>query len=131
MREVKTSGRNHGRITATDLGLKNLLLTENGVTFQPQSGATIQGTIDVTTNALEANPGTTASLFTALPATPTAAGLDWAPSAASPARTGGLAAFTGAIATKAGTFITATAYRGAADPAGAKWWQGWTNYAEN
>ena len=37
----------------------------------------------------------------------------------------------GAIATKAGTFVTGTAYRGAADPAGPKWWQGWTNYATN
>ncbi len=119
------------RITGTDLLLKNLLLAENGVNFQPQSGATIQGTVDLTANALEAATGTAVSLFTALPAAPTAAGLDWSPSAASPARTGGLAAFTGAVATKAGTFITATAYRGAADPSGPKWWQGWTNYAEN
>jgi len=24
-----------------------------------------------------------------------------------------------------------TTYLGAADPAGTKWWQGWTNYAAN
>jgi hypothetical protein len=27
--------------------------------------------------------------------------------------------------------ITPTAYRGAADPNGPKWWQGWTTYARN
>jgi hypothetical protein len=42
-----------------------------------------------------------------------------------------MAAFTGAIAAKAGTFVTATSFRGAADPNGAKWWEGWTSYADN
>ncbi len=119
------------RITGTELALSNLLLAENGVVFQPQSGATIQGTVDVTAAAIEANAATSTSLFTGLPATPTLGTLDWSLSAASPARTGGLATFTGAIATKAGTVVTATSYRGAADPSGPKWWQGWTNYAEN
>lgn len=36
-----------------------------------------------------------------------------------------------ALATKGGTFITGTAYRGAADPAGADWWATWTNYDIN
>ena len=30
-----------------------------------------------------------------------------------------------------GGFVTGTSFRGAADPSAAKWWQGWTNYAEN
>ncbi len=119
------------RITGTQLALSNLLLTENGVVFQPQSGATIQGTVDVNANAIEANAATSTSLFTGLPATPTLGTLDWSLSTASVARTGGLATFTGALATKAGTFVTGTSYRGAADPSGPKWWQGWTNYAEN
>jgi hypothetical protein len=42
-----------------------------------------------------------------------------------------MAAFTGAISTKAGSFITPTAYRGAADPNGPRWWNGWTSYADN
>jgi hypothetical protein len=43
-----------------------------------------------------------------------------------------MATFTGTIATKAGTFIAGTSYRGAADPnAAAKWWEGWTSYADN
>ncbi len=119
------------RITGTQLALNNLLLTENGVVFQPQSGATIQGTVDATANAIEANVATSTSLFTGLPATPTLGTLDWSLSTASPGRTGGLATFSGAIATKAGSFVTATSYRGAADPSSPKWWQGWTNYAEN
>ncbi|MBX3148193.1 MAG: fibronectin type III domain-containing protein [Gemmatimonadales bacterium] len=120
------------RIAAGDLTLKNLLLAQNGVTFQAPSGTTVQGTVDVAANAIEAVGATTASLFTAFPtgAPANAAAFDWTPSATSAARTGGLTTFTGQLATKAGTFITGTSYRGAADPNGAKWWQGWTNYAE-
>jgi hypothetical protein len=91
----------------------------------------------VTSNnlTLAANTVTTASLFTALPATGAVpsglSAFDFTPVAGSPIATGGLAAFTGKIATKGGTFITGTAYRGAADPAGAKWWTGWTSYSRN
>jgi hypothetical protein len=121
------------RITAGLLDMRNALITENGVTFQPQSGSTVQGTLDPVTNALEVSGAgsTAAAVFSGLPSTPSAATLDWVPAAGSPARTGGLAAFAGALATRAGTFITATTYRGAADPSGPKWWQGWTSYAEN
>jgi hypothetical protein len=42
-----------------------------------------------------------------------------------------MAAFSGAIAAKAGSFVVPTTYRGAADPAGPKWWEGWTYYARN
>lgn len=119
------------RIAAGDLQLKNLLLTDNGVAFQPQTGSVIQGAVDLTANAIESQTGTAPSLFAGLPATPSVATLDWQPSAGSPARTGGMSTFAGALAAKAGTFVTATAYRGAAGPDGVKWWQGWTNYAEN
>jgi hypothetical protein len=78
---------------------------------------------------------TTASLFTTFPATTgsstTAASFDWTPAAASPAATGGLNAFTGLIQSRAGTFIQATPYRGAAAPGGPKWWEGWTAYFQN
>jgi hypothetical protein len=42
-----------------------------------------------------------------------------------------MATFSGKIATKAGTFVTATSYLGAAQPGGAKWWTGWTTYVRN
>lgn len=125
------------RATSGELTLRNVYLAENGPTFEPQGTATnasVQGSLDLAANAIEvAAPATTAaSLFTALPAVPTdAASLDWTPSAASAARTGGLTPFTGAIATKASANVSATAYRGAAAPAGDKWWQGWTAYARN
>ena len=79
---------------------------------------------------------TAASLFTALPtgsATTTVANFDWSPATGSPIATGGLATFASdpRIAARAGTFITPTAYRGAAAPGGTKWWANWTNYARN
>jgi hypothetical protein len=120
------------RITAGELQLKNLYLAGNGATFQPASGATVQGTVDLAANGIEVGGATPASLFTALPLSPTIeTQLDWSPSAASPIASGGMATFSGALATKAGTFISGTAYRGAAAPGGAKWWTGWTRYAVN
>lgn len=116
------------------LVLRNLYLAENGPTFQAASGTTVQGTVDLTANNIEVAPGTTtaSSLFLAMPAVPTtAASLDWALAAGVAPRTGGTGAFTGGLATQAGTFVTGTIYRGAADPAGVKWWAGWTNYARN
>jgi len=62
---------------------------------------------------------------------PTVAGLDWTPATGSAIATGGLATFTGKLATKAGTFVTGTTYLGAAAPGGTKWWAGWTIYARN
>lgn len=120
------------RIGDGSLVIRNLYLAENGPTFQAASGTTVQGTVDVAANAIEvAGAGTTAtSIFTSLPAAPTSAGnLDWALAANVAPRTGGTGAFTGALATQAGTYVTGTSYRGAADPAGVKWWSGWTNYA--
>jgi len=122
------------RVTDGSLVLRNLYLAENGPTFQAASGTTVQGTVDLTANNIEVAPGTTttSSLFVSLPAAPTAAAnLDWALAAGVAPRTGGTGAFTGAMATQAGTFVTGTTYRGAADPAGVKWWAGWTNYARN
>jgi hypothetical protein len=121
----------NNHITAGDLQVKNLLSVENATLFE---AGTERYSVDAAANGIESSAATTASLFAALPA-PTAAhtvgSFDWTPAAGSPAATGGLATFTGSLATKAGTAVTGTAYRGAADPAGAKWWQGWTVYYRN
>lgn len=122
------------RVTDGSLVLRNLYLVENGATFQAASGSTVQGSVNTTTNNIEVAAGATtaASIFNALPASPSnAAALDWSLAAGVAARTGGTGAFTGALSTKAGAFVSGTSYRGAADPAGAKWWAGWTNYARN
>jgi len=116
------------RLGTGDLLVRNHYLVENGANFDNAN------TIDLVANGLEvAAAGTTAaSIFTALPATPaSAADLDWSLKAGVAPTTGGLSSFTGALASKAGTAVTATAFRGAADPAGAKWWSGWTSYARN
>ncbi|HMS01933.1 MAG TPA: hypothetical protein PKE51_03120, partial [Gemmatimonadaceae bacterium] len=112
------------RATSGELLVRNILHTESVRTFETGSG---RFTVDTTANAILGTSTNTAGLFTTF----AQGNFDWTPAAASPARTGGLAAFTGALATKAGTVVTGTAYRGAADPAGAKWWQGWTIYARN
>lgn len=122
------------RIDAGDLVLRNVLFAENGATLEPDNPAssTRHYAVDAAANALETVQGGAAALFAALPATPAGgASFDWTPSASSAARTGGLATFPVPVAAKAGSFVTATAYRGAADPNGPKWWQGWTTYARN
>jgi hypothetical protein len=86
-------------------------------------------------NGLLASTSTTVSLFSTLPATgvapSNASAFDFTPAAGSAIATGGLTAFTGKLQTKAGTYITPTAYVGAVAPNGPKWWQGWTFYARN
>ena len=91
------------------------------------------GAVTVTAgDTIVLSTATTASLYASVPTQPTnTAQIDWTVSAASAARTGGLTTFGGKLQTVAGTVVTGTSYLGAVDPNGAKWWQGWTNYAEN
>jgi len=118
-----------------DLQLKNIFFAEtNGKLFQ--TPAANQFELDSTANDLKLSTSTAASVFTTIPAVGTAPtdinAFDFTPAANSPIATGGLTAFTGAIATKAGTFVTATPYQGAVAPGGGnKWWAGWTTYARN
>lgn len=116
------------RIAAGDLALRNILAADNGGTFETGAGTF---SVDAAANGIESSAATAASLFASLPATPTTATLDWTPSAGSAARTGGLTTFPANIAARAAGFVTGTAYRGAADPNGPKWWEGWTIYAVN
>ncbi len=121
-------------LATADLGVKNVLFAENAAAFQSGGSAT-QNSLDLAGNALVDAPTTTAaSLFTAFPAgaaVPTTATLDWTPGTGSVLASGGLATFTGKLATAAGTAVTGTAYRGAVNPAGPKWWQNWTVYFRN
>ena len=88
--------------------------------------------VDAAGNGITLAQGEAGSLFSALPANPTAPGdFDWSPAVGSAARTGGMSQFGGALAARAGSVVTPTTYRGAVDPNGPKWWQGWTNYAVN
>lgn len=58
-------------------------------------------------------------------------GLDWTPKAGSPATSGGVAAPSARVSGFFGGTWVNTTYLGAADPTGAKWWQGWTSYRIN
>jgi hypothetical protein len=123
-------------LATADLAVRNVLFVEVPTLFDP-SGATF----DLAGNSIVNNTtATTGSLFTAFPATATTstteAAFDWTPAASSPAATGGLATFTGKLATKTatatptGNTVAGTDYLGAAAPGGPKWWQGWTKYAQ-
>jgi hypothetical protein len=115
-------------MTTDSLNISNLLLAENAANYDAAGTNFGQATAFTTSNHV-ASAATAASLFTSL----TPASLDWTPPAGSPAASG---AGTVVIPPEyTGTFfggsLTNTTYFGAADPAGTKWWQGWTNYATN
>jgi hypothetical protein len=57
--------------------------------------------------------------------------LDWTPRAGSPANSGGGSAPAARVAGFFGGTWANTIYLGAADPAGDKWWEGWTRYRVN
>jgi hypothetical protein len=118
-------------LATTDLAVRNVLIAESALAFQTGTG---QNAFDMAANNIVLDATLTPAIFTAFPAnigtTTTAAAFDWTPAASSAAATGGLATFTGKLQTAAGSTVTATAYRGAAAPGGAKWWQGWTIYAQ-
>ncbi|MGQ0702203.1 MAG: fibronectin type III domain-containing protein [Gemmatimonadales bacterium] len=120
------------RETAGILSIRNTLIAESPLALQAG-----QQIYDLASNAVIFEQATTAtSLFLALPATSgtspsTVADFDWSLSANSPARSGGLTAFSGDLLTRAGTFVAGTPYRGAADPNRPKWWAGWTAYSRN
>ncbi len=123
-------------LATSDLQIRNNFFTEvGGIVFQADGGSTVQNALDLAGNSLTNSSAATASLFTAMPATGTVpsgiSAFDWTPAATSPVATGGMATFTGKIATKAGTTVVGTAYLGAAAPGGTKWWAGWTTYVRN
>ncbi|PKL94038.1 MAG: hypothetical protein CVV20_00610 [Gemmatimonadetes bacterium HGW-Gemmatimonadetes-1] len=110
------------------LSLKGLFVAETPTLFQAG-----QQVYDGPPSDIEHVAATTAaSLFTLFPTNPnSAADFDWSLAAGVAPRTGGVTSFTGDLATRAGAAVTGTSYRGAADPSGAKWWAGWTVYADN
>jgi hypothetical protein len=120
------------RETAGLLSIKNLLIVESPVAFQAGQQAYDLGA----NNVVFEQATTAASMFTALPAVPTtaattAASFDWSLTALAAARTGGLTTFTGDLLARAGAAVPGTVYRGAWDPQGSKWWEGWTAYNRN
>lgn len=118
------------RIDEGTLVISNMYLAENGSVFEAGSQ---RYAVDQTANAIEVGPGTAGSVFAVLPAGQPASAteIDWSLASGAEARTGGTGPFTGLLATKASGLVTGTTFRGAWDPNGVKWWQGWTRYARN
>lgn len=135
IRDAETYARAGSVVTpdlaSADLAVRNVLIAESALAFQTGTG---QNAFDMTSNNIVQDGTLTTALFTAFPstigATTTSAAFDWTPATGSAAATGGLATFSGKLATAAGSAVTATAYRGAAAPGGAKWWAGWTVYSQ-
>ena len=134
----------NNRFQVDSLIVRNLYFAENGVLASGANFDAVGSNFGQETAFAARNSNivvgtgtvTAASLFTSLPTvsgTTTGASFDWSPEASSPIATGGLNSFAAdpRIAARVGTFITPTAYRGAAAPGGTKWWAGWTNYARN
>jgi hypothetical protein len=114
-------------LAADSLNLANILLAENTANYDDDAGTNFGKPAAFAADNHVASAATAASLFTSL----TPASLDWTPPGASPAATGAgtvviPADYTGAYF---GGTLANTTYFGAADPAGAKWWAGWTRYA--
>jgi hypothetical protein len=136
LRDVATYTRAGSTATpanTADLQVRNILIAESPLAFQAVSAT--QNALDLAANNITMTTSTAAQIFTTVPAVGSApaniAAFDFMPVTGGPAASGGMATFTGAIATKAGTVVTGTSYLGAVAPGGTRWWQGWTNYARN
>ncbi|HEY9516885.1 MAG TPA: hypothetical protein VIQ74_14500 [Gemmatimonadaceae bacterium] len=121
--------------TMDSLMVRNVILADNGSNFEP-AGTNFGSLLDDPANDIQSitGAGSAAALFASLDP----AALDFTPSAGSAAGTGGLSTFTSVIANRvenifgaAGNNMSATSYIGAIDPAGPKWYQGWTVYSAN
>jgi hypothetical protein len=113
------------------LNIANLVLAGNGANFDPPGSNFAQETKFGAENAIQAFDSDV-QVDTLLGITITPTGLDWTPKAGSPVDGSGSAQvpanFTARTANFFGGQMEQTDYIGAADPAGAKWWDGWTSY---
>lgn len=125
-------------VAIDSLYFRNVILAENGSNFEP-ANTNFGSVINDNAVAWKITTATLASIFSgALPTratTVTTANLNIVPTGV--AATGGLASLTGTpLAARTASFfgsaMPGTAYQGAVDPgAGAKWYEGWTNWVRN
>jgi len=114
------------------LHISNVILAQNGFNYDTVGAGFAQ-----TTNFPAAQLSThqafagNVAVDTLLGISLNPAGLDWTPKAGSPATAGGGTVPAGKVAGYFGGSWVNTNYLGAADPGGAKWWQGWTAYNIN
>jgi hypothetical protein len=123
-------------IVLDSLDFANLVLAQNGFNFDT-AGVNFGDSATVTTASNNTiHPfASTVLVDTLLGINVTPTSLDWTPKAGSPAASGGSAFVPAHFAARTGSYFGAampqTTYIGAADPAGTKWWQGWTAYNIN
>jgi hypothetical protein len=115
------------RITSDSLNVVNLLLAENTTNYDADAGADFGKSATFAADNHVLAPGTAASLFTNL----TAGSFDWTPTATAASGAGTVVIPSEYAGGFFGATLPNTTYFGAADPAGPKWWEGWTNYAAN
>lgn len=118
------------QLTANDsLNVVNLLLAENAANYDADASANFGKAAAFAAENHLASAATAASLFTSL----NSAGFDWTPAVGSPAATVAAPIAIPADYTAAyfGGTLTVGTHFGAAAPAGPKWWEGWTSYAQN
>jgi hypothetical protein len=122
---VGSGGRDSLRIT-------NVLLSQNGFNFDTTGAGFSQVANWDTTrlSSIKQYAGSVA-IDTLLGISVNPAALDWTPKGAAPIASGAGAAPPARVAAYfSGTWVN-TSFLGAADPAGTKWWQGWTAYNIN
>lgn len=107
--------------------VRNLVFADNSASFEP-AGTNFGQNLNLAANNIIPASGA-AALFTSV----NPASLDWTPSSSSALRANGLISLIGtaAAARVVGYFggtMNGSAYTGAADPTGPKWWSGWTTY---
>lgn len=107
------------------LAIRNVILAENGQNYDAVGSNFGQET--KFSAASHRTAATAAELFTSL----NPASLDFTPGSSSAPATGGANLPAARAAGFFGGTMDNTAYVGAANPAGPKWWQGWTVYAIN
>jgi hypothetical protein len=123
-------------IVADSLNFANLILAQNGFNFDTL-GKDFGDSLTVTVasnNSIRPYASTTlVDSLLGINLTPTA--LDWTPKSDGPAATGGSSFVPSKFGARTGSYfggsMEQTTYVGAADPAGVKWWQGWTAYNVN
>lgn len=111
------------------LNIVNVLLTQNGFNYDTVGAGFGQAPAFSSDNHLTFASTVAADTLLGISLNP--AGLDWTPKGTAPAASGAVNVPAAKVGAYFGGSWSNTTYLGAADPAGAKWWQGWTSYAIN
>ena len=111
------------------LNIVNVLLAQNGFNYDTTGAGFGQASAFASDSHLAYAANVAADTLLGISLNPS--GLDWTPKVSSPATTGAMTVPAAKVGAFFGGSWANTTFIGAADPSGAKWWLGWTNYAIN